>query len=78
LGRVASTRYYVIGLTCGGGGAPTLERVLLAVAGVRDAYVNPATRIAYLRVDTASCDSSSVVDAASQAGFGLVPLPLVS
>ena len=41
----------LFGLACGGGGALTIERVLARIDGVRRAYVNPATEMAYVEYD---------------------------
>ncbi len=41
----------IYGLTCGGGGALTLERALGRLAGVIRVYVNPATEMAYIEYD---------------------------
>jgi len=38
----------VLDLTCGGGGALTVERALARLAGVQRLYVNPLTEMAYL------------------------------
>jgi copper chaperone CopZ len=39
------------GLTCGGGGALTLERALGRIPGVVRVYVSPATEVAYIEYD---------------------------
>lgn len=39
------------GLTCGGGGALTLERALGGIPGVVRVYVSPATEVAYIEYD---------------------------
>lgn len=70
----ARAEYYVSGLACGGGGAATLERVLSRVTGVAEVVVNPATHIAYIRFDARICEPPLLVEAASKAGFGIVPL----
>lgn len=71
---VASVRFYVIGLSCGGGGALTLERVLARTKGVLEVVVNPAAQIAHVLFDPRKCGPTSLVDAASKAGFSVVPL----
>lgn len=38
----------IFGLTCGGGGALTLEQALSELPGVVEVYVNPATETAYI------------------------------
>jgi hypothetical protein len=51
----------IYGLACGGGGALTIERVLQRVAGVRLAYVNPATEMAYVEYDPALCGPGNLL-----------------
>ena len=41
------------GLACGGGGALDVERALQRVPGVRRAYVNSLTEMAYVQLDPA-------------------------
>jgi copper chaperone CopZ len=57
------------GLTCWGGGALTIERVILRVEGVRNAYVNPATEMAYVEYDPSRCTPERLAAAIAQAGF---------
>jgi len=41
----------ISGLTCGGGGALSVERALVKLPGVVRVYVNPATEMAYVEYD---------------------------
>ena len=74
MGTTASIRFYVHGLSCGGGGALTLERFLSRTPGVSQVFVNPLTRIACVRFDSRGCGPAALVEAASMAGFSVVPL----
>ncbi len=44
-------------LNCAGDGLLMVERVLIDTPGVVSVYVNPATEMAYVRYDLASCDA---------------------
>jgi copper chaperone CopZ len=59
----------IYGLSCGGGGALTVERALARLKGVRSAYVNPATEVAYVEYDPAIADAADLVRAVANAGF---------
>jgi Cu+-exporting ATPase len=59
----------VHGLGCGGAGATTIERALLATHGVLRAYVNPATESAYVDFDPAETDAWVVARAIERAGY---------
>lgn len=50
----------IFGLTCGGGGALTLEHALAELPGVVEVYVNPATETAYLTCDPESLRQEQV------------------
>jgi copper chaperone CopZ len=41
----------IIGLSCGGGGALSLEHALGEMDGILTAWVNPATETAYVTLD---------------------------
>ncbi len=58
------------GLACGGGGALTVERALEKVYGVAQAYVNPATEMAYIEYDADLTDPELLVAAVERMGFG--------
>ncbi len=62
----------IIGLTCGGGGALTLERVLQRMAEVVRAYVNPATEMAYIEYDPARIDLPALKRLIESAGYRTV------
>ncbi len=57
------------GLACGGGGSLSAERALLRLKGVRHAYVNPATEMAYVEYDPTLLDPSDLVRAIEAAGL---------
>ena len=59
----------VYDLGCGGAGATTIERELVATDGVLRAYVNPATETAYVDYDPAEVDPSSLAKAVERAGY---------
>ena len=59
----------IYGLGCGGGGALTVERALARLKGVRSAYVNPATEIAYVDYDAAVVSPADLARAVEDAGF---------
>ncbi len=61
----------IAGLGCGGGGALTVERQIGRLDGVRRVYVNPATEMAYVEIDTTRVARSDVVEAIQRAGFGV-------
>ena len=56
-------------LSCGGGGALIVERALAHTPGVTQAYVNPATEMAYIEYDTAVSNLARLVEAVRHAGF---------
>lgn len=58
------------GLACGGGGALTVERALEKVYGVAQAYVNPATEMAYIEYDSDRTDPGLLIAAVERMGFG--------
>ena len=57
------------GLACGGGGALSAERALSRVNGVRRAYVNPATEMAYVEYDADTVDPEALVHAIEGTGL---------
>lgn len=59
----------IFGLTCGGGGATTVERVLLRAPGVSFAYVNPATEMAYVEYDPEQTEPRKLQRAIESAGY---------
>jgi Cu+-exporting ATPase len=66
----------IYGLTCGGGGALTVERSLARTPGVARVYVNPLTETAYVEFDPAITDSTRLVNAVQRVGFRTdVPRP---
>lgn len=65
-------------LGCAGGGAHTIEVALHRLAGVRHAYVNPATEMAYVAYDATLVDVPALTAAIEQAGFGAPHVQSVS
>lgn len=59
----------ILGLTCGGGGALTLERALARVRGVKRVYVNPVTEMAYVELDAEMAEVSQIVTTIESAGL---------
>jgi copper chaperone CopZ len=59
----------IFGLGCGGSGADTAERALERTPGVRHAYVNPATEMAYVEFDACACSAEALKDAIRSAGL---------
>jgi Cu+-exporting ATPase len=59
----------VYDLGCGGAGATTIERELVATDGVLRAYVNPATETAYIDYDEGETDPCSLARAIERAGY---------
>lgn len=56
-------------LGCGGGGSLTVERTLVHLAGVVQAYVNPATEMAYIEYDPAVVAPDTLMAAVAELGF---------
>lgn len=59
----------IYGLTCRSGGELTIERAILRVQGVRYAYVNPATEMAYVEYDPSRCAPENLIEAVEHIGF---------
>ena len=59
----------IYGLACGGGGALTAERALARVSGVRRAYVNPLTEMAYVEIDPVTASEDQIVAAVAVLGL---------
>jgi cation transport ATPase len=57
------------GLTRGGGGAPALERSLGNVSGVKRAYVNPLTEMAYVEYDPTVARTTQLAAAVERVGL---------
>lgn len=66
---IARLTMAIYGLTCGGGGALTIERALARLAGVMRVYVNPATEIAYVEYDPARVSWEQLAAAVEATGF---------
>lgn len=66
----------IYGLSCGGGGALTIERALQHIAGVQYIYVNPAIEMAYVAYDPALCSVAGLEEAIVRAGLQVgKPIP---
>jgi Cu+-exporting ATPase len=63
----------ISGLGCGGGGALSIERALMKLAGVQRAYINPATEMAYVEIDTDRCSHADLVRTIEGIGFRVDP-----
>lgn len=59
----------IFNLGCAGGGTLLIERVLLRLPGVRNAYVNAATEMAYVEYDSNLCDAEHIQATIQRAGF---------
>ena len=59
----------IFGLSCGGGGALTVERSLVRTVGVVRAYVNPFTEMAYVEYDPGLVGPGQLLDAIERVGF---------
>ena len=60
-------------LGCGGGGTLTIERALTGLSGVRRAYVNPLTEMAYVEYDQERTTPEDLCKAIEQLGFRVGP-----
>ena len=65
-------RLAVFDLTCGGGGALTVERALSHLAGVERVYVNPLTETAYVDYDPTVATVDQLVAAVRRCGYRAV------
>ena len=68
-GGVERVTLPIYGLTCWGGGSLVVERVIMRVEGVRNAYVNPVTEMAYVEYDPSRCSSEQLTAAVEKSGF---------
>ncbi len=59
----------ILNLGCAGGGTLIIERVLLRLPGVRNAYVNAATEMAYVEYDASIVTAEQIHAAIERAGF---------
>ncbi len=59
----------IYGLTCQGSGSIVIEQALLQVTGVRNAYVNPVTEMAYVEFDPSRCNPEQLAAVIEQSGF---------
>ncbi len=59
----------IYNLSSGGGGSLTVERIIMRLEGVRNAYVSPATEMAYVEYDPSRCSPEQLTAAVEQSGF---------
>lgn len=59
----------IYGLACGGGGALTAERSLAKVPGVKRAYVNPLTEMAYVEYEPGITERAGLIASLESAGL---------
>src|SRR5581483_4125460 len=60
----------IYNLGCDGGGSLSIERALARVAGVAEAYVNPATEMAYIVYDSAQATPEQLATLIDRLGYG--------
>lgn len=60
------------GLSCGGGGALSVERAIQRLAGVIRVYVNPVTEAAYVEYDPIRCHPDEIETAVEHTGFRIM------
>ena len=60
----------IYNLGCGGGGSLTIERALTKAPGVTQAYVNPATEMAYVVYDPALARPDQLAAVIDRMGYG--------
>ena len=63
------TTFPLYDLGCGGGGTLTIECALAKLPGVRRAYVNPLTEMAYVEFDPARTTPEDLRTAIERVGF---------
>jgi hypothetical protein len=68
----------IYNLGCGGGGSLTIERALSKALGVTQAYVNPATEMAYIMYDPALANPEQFAAVIDRMGFGPPPSATIS
>ena len=62
----------ISGLTCGGGGALSVERALQALPGVIRVYVNPAMEMAYVEYRPAEVTLGRLAEVIEELGYETV------
>ncbi|MBF6596306.1 MAG: heavy-metal-associated domain-containing protein [Thermaceae bacterium] len=70
ISRTVRVTLPIYGLGCGGGGALAVERALSKSPGVKRAYVNPLTEMAYIEYDPALTGPERLADVIVGVGFG--------
>jgi Cu+-exporting ATPase len=68
----------IYNLGCGGGGSLTIERALTKAPGVTQAYVNPATEMAYVVYDPALARPDQLAAVIDRMGYGPPPVAIHS
>lgn len=67
--RIKRVTFPIYDLSCNGGGSLTIERTILQVDGVCNAYVSPATEMAYVEFDPSRCTPDALTKAVEHVGF---------
>jgi cation transport ATPase len=65
----------IYNLGCGGGGSLTIEGALVKTAGVAQAYVNPATEMAYVVYDPVLANPQHLAAVIERMGYGPPRVP---
>jgi len=65
----------IYNLGCGGGGSLMIERALTKTPGVMQAYVNPATEMAYVVYDPTLAKEGQFAAVIDRMGYGPPPVP---
>jgi cation transport ATPase len=66
----------IYNLGCGGGGSLAIERALTKAPGVAQAYVNPATEMAYVVYDRALANPEQFAAVIDRMGYGPPPVAI--
>ena len=66
----------IYNMGCGGGGSLTIERALTRAPGVAQAYVNPATEMAYIVYDPALANPAQFAAVIDRLGYGPPPVAI--
>jgi len=66
----------IYNLGCGGGGSLTIERALTKAPGVAQAYVNPATEMAYVVYDPTLANPAQFDAVIDRLGYGPPPVAI--
>ena len=64
----------IYNLGCGGGGSLSIEGALTRASGVTEAYINPATEMAYIVYDHTLTNREQLANVIDRLGFGPPPM----